>query len=76
MGVGETPVRLRDIEMELKGNDFSAEIIKDAAARASKSVEPGTDLKASAELRRHLVAVQTEGVLNAAWQRARGKAQI
>jgi CO/xanthine dehydrogenase FAD-binding subunit len=75
MGVGETPVRLRDIETELKGKSFSAEIVKDAAARASQSVEPNTDLKASAELRRHLVAVQTERVLRAAWQRALGKAQ-
>jgi CO/xanthine dehydrogenase FAD-binding subunit len=76
MGVDRTPIRLRDIEAELKGKDFSAGIVKAAAAKASQSVEPGSDLKASAELRRRLVAVQTERVLNAAWQRALSKGQI
>ncbi len=74
MGVAETPVRMRAIERELSGQVFSAGIVKAAARKASQSVEPNSDLKASADLRRHLVAVQTERVLVAAWQSACGKA--
>jgi CO/xanthine dehydrogenase FAD-binding subunit len=70
MGVDQTPVRLRDLEARLLGQAYSNDLAKDAANEASRSVEPNSDLKASADLRRHLVAVQTERVLNAAWSSA------
>ena len=67
MGVDQTPIRLFDLEARLSGKAYSIDLAKDAANEASRAVEPNSDLKASADLRRHLVAVQTERVLNAAW---------
>jgi carbon-monoxide dehydrogenase medium subunit len=67
MGVADTPVRLRNVEAELAGQSYSPTAVKAAAQKASRSIEPNTDLKASADLRRHLTAVQTERVLTKAW---------
>jgi len=74
MGVDETPVRLRNIEAELLGQTYSTGTVKESARKASRSIQPNTDLKASAELRRHLAGVQTEGVLTKAWLSASAKA--
>jgi CO/xanthine dehydrogenase FAD-binding subunit len=70
MGVDATPVRLRAIEAELQGESLSPALAADAAARARAAVQPNTDLRASADYRRHLVAALTERVLTRAWQSA------
>jgi carbon-monoxide dehydrogenase medium subunit len=70
MGVDATPVRLRDVEARLEGEAFSAALVTDAAARARVAVQPNTDLRASADYRRHLVAALTERVLTRAWRGA------
>ncbi len=71
MGVDATPLRLRDIEAALAGQGFSAALAAEAAAQARAAVQPDTDLRASADYRRHLVAALTERALARAWQRAR-----
>jgi carbon-monoxide dehydrogenase medium subunit len=71
MGVGETPLRLRGVEAALAGEPFTPKIVAEAAQRACDSVDPPSDLRASADFRRHLVAVLTERALDAAWARAR-----
>jgi carbon-monoxide dehydrogenase medium subunit len=74
MGVDETPVRLRDVEAELAGETWSDDLVAAAAERARHAVQPNSDLKASADYRRHLVAAITRRVLATAWQRSQGAA--
>ena len=74
MGVDETPVRLRDVEAELVGETWSGDLVMAVAERARESVQPNSDLKASADYRRHLVAAITMRVLATAWQRTQGAA--
>lgn len=70
MGVDETPIRLRDLEASLLGATPDPALARDVAAQASELVNPNTDLKASAEYRRHLVRAILERVLIEAWTRA------
>jgi CO/xanthine dehydrogenase FAD-binding subunit len=70
MGVGETPLRLRAVEAALAGEPFTPRLIAEAAQQARKSIDPPSDLRASADYRRHLVAALTERALTSAWARA------
>ncbi|HUA51033.1 MAG TPA: xanthine dehydrogenase family protein subunit M [Candidatus Sulfotelmatobacter sp.] len=70
MGVDDTPVRLRDTERALAGQSFSSALAADVGAQARAAVHPNSDLRASADYRRHLVAALTERALTRAWQRA------
>jgi CO/xanthine dehydrogenase FAD-binding subunit len=74
-GVDETPVRLRDIEAGLAGERLSDDLIANVAEQARVAVRPNTDLKASADYRRHLVAALTKRALATAWRRAGGHVQ-
>lgn len=74
MGVGETPLRLREVEARLVGEALTPGLVEAAAQQACAAVQPGTDLRGSADYRRHLVAGLTEQVLTAAWRRARDAA--
>jgi CO/xanthine dehydrogenase FAD-binding subunit len=68
MGVHETALRIPAAEQALLGAGPSA--FATAARIARGAVEPNSDLRASADLRRHLVEVQVGRVLAAAWERA------
>ncbi|MBR0680953.1 xanthine dehydrogenase family protein subunit M [Roseomonas eburnea] len=68
MGVHETPLRVPAAEAVLLGQGPAA--FAQAARIARDAVEPNSDLRASAELRRHMVEVQVGRVLAAAWARA------
>jgi aerobic carbon-monoxide dehydrogenase medium subunit len=70
MGVEETPLRLRAVEARLAGETFATDLIRSAAREACAAVRPATDLRASAEYRRHLVGVLAERVLATTWSRA------
>jgi carbon-monoxide dehydrogenase medium subunit len=70
MGVHETALRVPAAEALLRGERRDPERIARAAAIARDAVEPNTDLRASADFRRHLVEVQVRRVLHAAWDRA------
>jgi carbon-monoxide dehydrogenase medium subunit len=69
-GVDETPLRLREIEAALLGAHPTAGAIAAAATRAQAAVKPGNDLRASADLRRHLVGGLVERALTTACRRA------
>lgn len=70
MGVDETPVRLRALEEQLQGQAYSTDLVRSLAEQASNAVNPNSDLKASADFRRHLVEVLAERVLSKAWNDA------
>jgi aerobic carbon-monoxide dehydrogenase medium subunit len=61
---------LTEVEAGLVGQRFSPDRIEAATRQARDSVNPGEDLRASADYRRHLVAVLAERVLTDAWARA------
>jgi CO/xanthine dehydrogenase FAD-binding subunit len=69
-GAGETPLRLGAVEGGLAGQPLTAGRAAAAGEQARELVEPMSDLRASADYRRHLVAVLTERALIAAWDRA------
>jgi carbon-monoxide dehydrogenase medium subunit len=69
-GVGETPLRLSGIAAALVGEPLTAPATAAAAAEAREAVRPPSDLRASADYRRHLVGVLTGQVLADAWRRA------
>lgn len=69
-GVDETPVRASEAEQLLRGEPYSNHLIRAAAESARAAVRPNTDLRASAEYRRHLTAVLTEKAIETAWRRA------
>jgi carbon-monoxide dehydrogenase medium subunit len=55
-GVATGPLRMHEIEKLLTGKRFDGEVAKTAAASA-KTIEPITDIHASADYRRHLAEV-------------------
>ncbi|BAT61502.1 caffeine dehydrogenase subunit beta [Variibacter gotjawalensis] len=68
MGVDETPLRFRDVEAELAGQTPTVDLMRSSAASMRTIVQPNTDLKASADYRRHLVEAIAERVLVKAWR--------
>src|ERR1700730_15576299 len=75
MGVDETPVRAVEAETMLIGESYREDLIRAAAESARAAVNPHSDLRASADYRRHLVAALTERALNAAWVRAKERSE-
>jgi aerobic carbon-monoxide dehydrogenase medium subunit len=71
-GAGPTTMRLRAAEEILEQSGLGERDIDDAAVRAAELVDPGVDLHASAEYRRHLTRVLTRRALVRAVERARG----
>lgn len=73
MGVGETPMRMHDVESVLLGEALNGDVLDRAVAAVRAAVEPMTDLHASADYRRHLVGVLVRRALETAWKRALGE---
>ena len=65
-GVDDTPLRLRTVEAALTGQRPAVEVFAAAGRQARDAVNPPSDLRASADYRRHLTAVLVERVLTAA----------
>lgn len=74
MGVGKTPRRMSEAEAMLAGKTLSPDLLERAADAVRATVEPETDLHASADYRRHLVGVLTQRTLADARRRAGGAA--
>ncbi|MBI3701628.1 MAG: xanthine dehydrogenase family protein subunit M [Afipia sp.] len=72
MGVGETSMRVREIETALEGNDLQADLIDSAIDAMRSTLEPNTDLHASADYRRHLCGELMRRALSDAWSRSGG----
>jgi CO/xanthine dehydrogenase FAD-binding subunit len=74
LSVGEGPVEARQAAETLQGHAPAPEAIEAAAeAAASADVDPGNDIHASADYRRHLVKVLARQSLTQAFDRARGR---
>jgi carbon-monoxide dehydrogenase medium subunit len=70
--VAPVPVRAREAEARLEGQEISPELIEEAAQLAVKAASPISDQRGSAEFRKHLVRVLTRRTLTTAYQRANG----
>jgi CO/xanthine dehydrogenase FAD-binding subunit len=72
MGVGDMPMRLFDVETVLYNEVCDDAVLAQAVEAARATVEPATDLHASADYRRHLLGVLVRRALQTAWERAWG----
>ena len=73
LSVGDGPVEAHQAAEMLKGKELTAESIRAAAETAAKKdIDPGSDIHASAEYRRHLAGVLSRRALVKAYDRARG----
>ncbi len=71
--VGLTAILARQAEALLRGRQFDDALAKGAAAEASAEADPFSDIRGSAEYKRHLVGVLFQRALNIALKRARGE---
>jgi len=73
LSAGDGPVNARQAAEMLRGQAPTPEAIRAAAEKAaSDEIDPGSDIHASAEYRRHLAQVLARRALTQAFDRARG----
>jgi CO/xanthine dehydrogenase FAD-binding subunit len=70
-GAGGTPLAFPEIAAKLAGAKLDDDAIEQAARSAARDCDPGSDLHASADYRRHLAGVLVARVLREARDRAR-----
>lgn len=71
LSVGEGPVEAHQAAALLKGQMPTAEVIRAAAETAAQAdIDPGSDIHASADFRRHLARVLARRALEQAFERA------
>jgi CO/xanthine dehydrogenase FAD-binding subunit len=68
--VAPIPLRARETEKMLKGQPWTAELINAAGDKAAEEAKPISDMRASAEYRKEMVAVLTRRALEEAQKRA------
>jgi CO/xanthine dehydrogenase FAD-binding subunit len=71
--VGPVPIFAREAGALLEGREVSDEAIAQAAQAAQEAASPISDMRGTADFRRHLVGVLTKRALNGAVLRAKGK---
>jgi CO/xanthine dehydrogenase FAD-binding subunit len=69
--VGQTPLAFPKLAAGLVGTSLSENLVREAAESAADECEPGSDLHASAEYRRHVAAVLVARALHAAHEKAK-----
>lgn len=72
LGVGDGPMSAHQAAATLVGQAASPELFTAAADAARNELDPGSDIHASAEFRRHLIGVIGQQVLETAFARASG----
>ncbi|MBX9709790.1 MAG: xanthine dehydrogenase family protein subunit M [Xanthobacteraceae bacterium] len=70
MGVGDTAVRMPQVEEMLEGGGFDDALLDKAVETLRQQINPNSDLNASSDYRRHLAGVLTRRALRDAWVRA------
>lgn len=74
LSAGDGPVEAHQAAELLKGQKLTAKAIQAAAEKAaSADIDPGSDIHATAEFRRHLANVLARRALNDAFAHAKGK---
>ena len=71
--VGITAIRARQAEALLRGKQVDDALAKSAAAEAAAAADPFSDIRGSAEYKRHLVGVLFQRALKIALKRAGGE---
>jgi len=73
LSAGDGPISAPEATKLLIGNEITPELITAAAEKAAADeIDPGSDIHATAEFRRHLANVLTRRALEEALQRAKG----
>ena len=70
-GVGERPLRLPEAEAVLQGQRLQESVLADVAHVVTTTLQPDSDIHASATYRQEVGGVLARRVLTQAWQRAR-----
>jgi len=71
MSAGDRPMLAEQAALILKGQKLNADLFREAAEKAAEAdIDPGSDIHATAESRRHLARVLTVRALDEATQRA------
>ena len=70
MGVGETPLRLNSVETLIEGREVTPQLMSEVVELLTDTLQPNTDLHASADYRRHLSGALARRALDSAWRRA------
>jgi carbon-monoxide dehydrogenase medium subunit len=74
LSAGDGPISAPEAAGLLQGEEITPELIAAAAEKASRDeIDPGSDIHATAEFRRHLAKVLTRRALEEAYQRARDR---
>ncbi|MGQ0569159.1 MAG: FAD binding domain-containing protein [Armatimonadota bacterium] len=73
IGVGPTPVRIKEAEAALEGHRFQESLVDDVARLVADRLNPESDIQASAEYRKHVGGVLARRALLAAASRAGGQ---
>lgn len=74
LSAGDGPITAPEAAGLLQGEEITPELITAAAEKASRDeIDPGSDIHATAEFRRHLANVLTRRALEEAYQRARDR---
>ena len=71
-GVGDTPVRAREAEALLAAEPLTPTLVVEAAAAVRRAIDPGGDIHATPEYRRHLAGVLAGRAIMLAAARAKG----
>ncbi len=70
MGVGDTPLRLSQIESLFNGHEYSSELVAQAQEQIFQDLDPRPDLQSSAVFKKHLASHIFTKVMHQAWGRA------
>src|SRR6266403_1262674 len=71
--VGLLPIRVREGEAALRGQQITPKLIESAGDAARAAADPQSDMRGSAEYKRQLVGALVKRATEAALQRARGQ---
>ncbi len=74
LSAGDGPISTPEAVGMLKGEEITPELIEAVAQKATTDeIDPGNDIHATADFRRHLANVLTRRALEEAYQRAKGE---